>query len=173
MTRSIRSSSHPQRASGFSSILIIAAVLVAAFGYRTASAQPAAEEAPRPAEIIIHTDTGDHVFTVEWALTPEQRQLGLMFRQTMADDAGMVFDFFVEQPVSFWMRNTLLPLDMIFIRADGTVRSIAANTTPLSLTGVPSGGPVRYVLEVNAGTVERLSIDLGDRVDLGEILLDR
>lgn len=132
-------------------------------------AQPIPPPSPageRPAAITVHTATGDHVFTVEWALTPAERQRGLMYRPEMAADHGMVFDFFVEAPVSFWMANTLIPLDMIFIREDGTVFSIAEHTTPLSLAAVPSGGPVRYVLEVNAGTADRIGLLPGDRIDL-------
>ncbi|MGD9740647.1 MAG: DUF192 domain-containing protein [Bauldia sp.] len=148
---------------------ILAAVLIAPIGagvLAQPTPAPAAAAEERPAEITIHTVGGDHVFTVEWALTPTERQRGLMYRPEMAADHGMVFDFFVEAPVSFWMANTLIPLDMIFIREDGTVFSIAKNTTPLSLDGVPSGGPVRYVLEVNGGTADLIGLQPGDRIDL-------
>ncbi len=147
--------------------LILAALAGLALAPASAQAPaPAAPRVERPETITIHTDTGDHVFTVEWAVTDAERSRGLMFRTEMAPDHGMVFDFFREAPVSFWMRNTLIPLDMIFIRADGTVLSIAQNTTPLSEAGVPSNGAVRYVLEVIGGTSARLSIDPGDRIDL-------
>jgi uncharacterized membrane protein (UPF0127 family) len=117
--------------------------------------------------ITVHTDTGDHLFTVEWAIAPEERTCGLMFREEMAADHGMVFDFEEDRPgISFWMRNTLIPLDMVFIRASGEVLNIAENTTPLSLAGVPAAGPVRYVLELNGGTAARIGLEPGDQVDL-------
>ena len=81
-----------------------------------------------------------------------------------APDAGMLFDFKESREVSFWMRNTFIPLDMIFIRADGTIRRIAANTEPLSERSEPSGGPARYVLEVIGGTARKLGIEPGDKV---------
>jgi uncharacterized membrane protein (UPF0127 family) len=149
--------------------LVLALAAVGGLAAGQAVAQPAVPLVPlveRPETITIHTDTGDHVFTVEWAVTDAERSRGLMFRTEMAPDHGMVFDFFREAPVSFWMRNTLISLDMIFIRADGTVLSIAQNTTPLSDAAVPSNGAVRYVLEVIGGTAARLSIDPGDRIDL-------
>ena len=116
--------------------------------------------------IILHTGAGDHTFTTEWAIETPQRSCGLMFREEMAPDHGMVFDFLNERGVSFWMRNTLISLDMIFIEADGTVLNIAEGTTPLSLEGVPSDGPVRYVFEVIAGTAERIGLEPGDSIDL-------
>src|SRR5690606_26454592 len=85
-----------------------------------------------PDEIVAHTSTGKHRFTVEWAVTPDERARGLMFRETMAGDHGMVFDFGSEQPLSFWMKNTPLSLDMVFIHEDGTVYRIAAGTEPYS-----------------------------------------
>ncbi|MCW5717314.1 MAG: DUF192 domain-containing protein [Bauldia sp.] len=161
----------PGRLPGLYRVRSLALALVALAGLATtqALAQLTAPMVPlveRPETIVIHTDTGDHVFTVEWAVTDAERARGLMFRTEMAPDHGMVFDFFREGPVSFWMRNTLISLDMIFIRSDGTVLSIAQNTTPLSDTAVPSNGAVRYVLEVIGGTAARLSIDPGDKIDL-------
>jgi uncharacterized membrane protein (UPF0127 family) len=82
----------------------------------------------------------------------------------MADDAGMLFDFGRDERASFWMRNTYIPLDMLFIKADGTIESIAERTTPLSERSVPSKGPVRYVLEINGGLSDRLGIEAGDKV---------
>lgn len=110
------------------------------------------------------TATGRHVFTVEVVDTDETRARGLMFRTQMAPDAGMLFDFRTEQPVWFWMKNTYLPLDMIFVRADGTIRAIAADATPLSEATVASGGPVRFVLELNAGTAARIGLKAGDKL---------
>jgi uncharacterized membrane protein (UPF0127 family) len=87
-----------------------------------------------------------------------------MFRRHMPEGQGMLFDFQREQPTSFWMKNTYIPLDMIFIRGDGRILRIAENTVPLSEALVTSGGPVRAVLEVNAGTARKLGIAPGDRV---------
>ena len=87
-----------------------------------------------------------------------------MHRRSLPEGTGMLFDFHREQDVSFWMQNTYIPLDMIFIRADGRIHRIAENTVPLSLEQVPSRGPVRGVLEVIAGTSRKLGIAPGDRV---------
>jgi hypothetical protein len=110
------------------------------------------------------TAKGEHVFQVEVADTNETRAKGLMFRTEMPKDVGMLFDFKSEQPVYFWMKNTYLPLDMIFIRANGTVARVEANTVPLSERTVPSGSPVRYVLELNAGRAGEIGLKPGDRV---------
>jgi uncharacterized protein len=108
--------------------------------------------------------SGVHVFTVEVAVTEEERARGLMFRKELPEGRGMLFDFHREQEVGFWMKDTPLSLDIIFIRADGTIRRVAANTTPFSLDTIPSGGPVRAVLEVVAGTAKKLGIEPGDKV---------
>jgi uncharacterized membrane protein (UPF0127 family) len=115
-------------------------------------------------ELVISTRGGDQAFQVEIADDPRERTLGLMYRREMADGEGMLFDFGSEQPASFWMRNTYISLDMLFIRADGTIESIAERTTPLSETSIPSKGPVRYVLEINGGLSDALGIEPGDRV---------
>jgi uncharacterized protein len=116
----------------------------------------------QPLEIV--SKTGVHTFAVEMALTPEEQAKGLMFRRELPEGQGMLFDFQREQPAIFWMKNTYVSLDMIFIRADGRILRIAENTVPLSETLVPSGGPVRAVLEVVAGTAAKLGIAAGDRV---------
>jgi uncharacterized protein len=121
---------------------------------------PAAELQP----LEIATKSGVQVFAVEMATTPEEQAKGLMFRRSLPEGQGMLFDFHQEQPASFWMKNTYIPLDMIFIRADGRILRIAENTVPLSEALVTSGGPVRAVLEVNAGTARKLGIAAGDRV---------
>lgn len=113
---------------------------------------------------IVITESGNHSFTVELAETADQRARGLMFRREMAADAGMLFDFKKSGPVQFWMKNTPLSLDMVFIRENGIVANVAENTKPLSTKIVPSGGPVRYVLEVIAGTSARIGLKPGDRV---------
>lgn len=114
--------------------------------------------------VEIVTRSGVHVFDVEMALTPEQRSTGLMHRKELAPGRGMLFDFEGEGPISMWMKNTYVSLDMIFIRADGRIARIAQNTTPLSEMVIPSGAPVKAVLEVVAGTAKRLGIAPGDRV---------
>ena len=112
----------------------------------------------------IASKTGVHIFSVEIADTEAQREKGLMFRKKLPEGQGMLFDFHNEQDVSFWMQNTYIPLDMIFIRGDGTILRIAENTEPLSTRLVPSGGPVLAVLEVIGGTAHKLGIAAGDRV---------
>jgi uncharacterized membrane protein (UPF0127 family) len=120
----------------------------------------AAETTP----LTIDTAGGARRFTVELATTPAQMELGLMYRQSLPADAGMLFVYPSEQTVAFWMKNTLIPLDMLFIGADGHIRRIAARTIPLSTTPISSVDPVRAVLEINGGTAERLGIKPGDVV---------
>lgn len=107
---------------------------------------------------------GAHHFNVEIASTPEQWTYGLMFRRSLPPDAGMLFVYDSDHEIQMWMKNTLIPLDMIFIKADGTILRIAERTVPQDLTTIPSGGPARGVLEVNGGTASRLGIKAGDRV---------
>ena len=102
--------------------------------------------------------------SVELALTEEQRQKGLMFRTSLAADHGMLFDFARTEPIYMWMKNTYIPLDMIFIDAVGTITHIVRNTTPLSQSIIGSGGPVRYVLEMATGSADRLDLQIGDRL---------
>jgi uncharacterized membrane protein (UPF0127 family) len=121
----------------------------------------------RPAglqSLEIASKTGVHVFAVEMAENDAERAKGLMFRKELPEGRGMLFDFQREQEVSFWMENTYIPLDMIFIRGDGRILRIVENTEPLSTRIIPSGGPVRAVLEVIAGTARKLGIAPGDRV---------
>jgi uncharacterized membrane protein (UPF0127 family) len=116
----------------------------------------------QPLEIV--TKTGVHVFSVEMATTEEEKQTGLMWRKELADGKGMLFDFSPEQQISMWMKNTYIPLDMIFIRADGRILRIAENTEPLSTKIISSGGIAKGVLEVIAGTAQKYGIQPGDRV---------
>jgi uncharacterized membrane protein (UPF0127 family) len=115
-------------------------------------------------ELEVVTEGGRHEFTVELATTPAQMAQGLMYRRALAPDAGMLFDYGTTQPVSFWMRNTYIPLDMIFISDTGRVAAIHERAVPLSEQPIPSPVPVRAVLEVNGGTAARLGIKPGDRV---------
>lgn len=138
-----------------------------------AAAQAPAAQVPAPVEapeartepLAIATRDGRRSFAVEVMRNDAERSRGLMFRRTMARDHGMLFDFEQPQAVSMWMKNTYLPLDMVFIRSDGTIARVAADTEPLSTQIVPSGEPVLAVLELNAGTAARLGIRAGDRVD--------
>jgi uncharacterized protein len=109
--------------------------------------------------------SGRHAFQVEVARNDADRAQGLMFRRNLAPDRGMLFDFVRVQPISMWMQNTYIPLDMIFIRADGTIARVAENAEPLSTRTIPSGEPVLAVLEVPGGTAARLGIKPGDRVE--------
>jgi uncharacterized protein len=134
-----------------------AAVLVA-----VCTAVPAFAAGETTLEIV--TKSGVRPFTVELATNDAERERGLMFRKELPEGRGMLFDFKEERPVSFWMHNTYIPLDMVFIRGDGRILSIAENTKPLSDALIPSGGPVRAVLEVIGGTARKLGIAPGDRV---------
>lgn len=117
------------------------------------------------AEVLdIVTSRGPQHFSVELATTEAERELGLMYRQNLAADAGMLFIYPGEQEVAFWMKNTLIPLDMLFIGADGRIRRIEERAIPLNETPISSIYPVKAVLEVNGGTVERLGIHAGDMV---------
>jgi uncharacterized membrane protein (UPF0127 family) len=107
---------------------------------------------------------GRHTFNVELAMTPEQMAQGLMYRRQLAADAGMLFIYPAPEPTAFWMKNTLIPLDMLFIAPDGHILNIAERTIPQTETPVPSAGPVKAVLELNGGTAQRLGIKPGDRV---------
>jgi uncharacterized protein len=112
----------------------------------------------------IASKSGVHVFSVELAVTDDERARGLMFRKQLPEGQGMLFDFKREQEVSMWMENTYIPLDMIFIRRDGRILRIAENTQPLSRAIISSGGPVLAVLEVIGGTAKKFGIAPGDRV---------
>jgi uncharacterized membrane protein (UPF0127 family) len=139
--------------------------MVAAFVFSAFLALSAGfSEAAEKSVVEIVTKTGVHSFSVEVVDNDADRAKGLMHRRSLPEGTGMLFDFHREQDVSFWMQNTYIPLDMIFIRADGRIHRIAENTVPLSLEQVPSRGPVRGVLEVIAGTSRKLGIAPGDRV---------
>jgi uncharacterized membrane protein (UPF0127 family) len=138
--------------------MFAACLLVGAIGM-TANARAAEVQ---PLEIV--TKSGVHVFSVEVARTDEERATGLMYRKELAEGRGMLFDFTPEQHVSMWMKNTYIPLDMIFIRSDGRILRIAENTEPLSEKIVSSGGLARAVLEVAGGTARKYGIAPGDRV---------
>jgi uncharacterized protein len=139
------------------------AALIVATGAVLLMLYPAARAAEQQT-LEIASKTGVHVFSVELAVTEEERAHGLMFRRSVPEFYGMLFDFKRDQPVSMWMKNTYVSLDMIFIQGDGRIRHIAENTETESEKIIPSGGPVRAVLEVAAGTAKKLGIEPGDRV---------
>jgi hypothetical protein len=131
-----------------------------------AMAQAEARSAAAQTEpLTITTQGGARRFSVEVMRDDAGRSRGLMFRRHMPADHGMLFDFERSEPVTMWMKNTYLPLDMVFIRQDGTVARVAADTEPLSTAIIPSNGPVLAVLELNAGTAARLGIKPGDHVE--------
>ena len=113
----------------------------------------------------LHTAKGDFGFRLEIAETDQQRAQGLMYRTTLAADAGMLFDYHGEQEVAFWMQNTFIPLDMIFIGADGIVKTIHVNARPHDTTPIPSGVPVRFVLEIAGGRSVEIGLKPGDRFE--------
>ena len=118
-------------------------------------------------EVAVVTQGGRFVISVEIASTDDERSMGLQNRQKLDAGAGMLFDFKVQKPVSMWMKNTPIPLDMVFAAENGRIVNIAHATTPYSLSVISSKGPVRWVLELNAGTSIRLGISPGDRLEFG------
>ncbi len=135
-------------------------LMLAAVGLTVSGAARAAEL--QTLEIV--TRSGVQVFAVEVATTEEEKRTGLMYRKELPDGRGMLFDFSPEQEISMWMKNTFIPLDMIFIRADGRILRIAENTVPQSTAIIPSRGRAKGVLEVIAGTAKKYGIAPGDRV---------
>lgn len=116
--------------------------------------------------VTLHTTSGDAVVSVELALTREAQARGLMYRTELAENSGMLFVFDDEADRSFWMSNTPISLDILYIRSDASIVSIAARTTPYSEKSIPSRGPARYVLEVPGGWAERHGVKAGDRLTL-------
>jgi hypothetical protein len=147
-----------------------AALMLAACGSQPATNSPAAAEAPGTAQsgldlvqLSINSGTRTHRFTVEVARTEAQQGQGLMNRRSLAPDAGMIFPFDPPRPASFWMRNTLIPLDLIFIRPDGTIARIATGV-PLSEEELVVAESLTAVLEIPGGRAAQLGIRIGDRV---------
>lgn len=148
----------------------IAAALLAAIAVGCASAPVAARHASahsrvhvEPLEVVTGQGKVSR-FKVEFVDSDPARQRGLMYRKSLAPDAGMLFDFKTSQEVSFWMKNTLIPLDLLFIDARGRIINIHRNATPLDETPIPSEGPIRGVLEIAGGRAQELGISPGDRV---------
>lgn len=146
----------------FTRLAAYMAALLIALVIQAAPPSARADEALQRLEIV--SANGQHVFQVELARTPDQRSKGLMFRRYMPKDRGMIFDFGQPEVATMWMENTYLPLDMLFIRGDGTVARIETNTEPLSRRVISAGEPVLGVLELNAGICDELGIKAGDKV---------
>jgi len=152
---------------------VLAALAIALYALSGPPAQAAGSSQGPAAALVtpvdatplrIVTAVATHAFKVEVRDTPEGREVGLMHRRSMPEDHGMLFDFEREAPVAMWMKNTLIPLDMVFIRADGSIARVARQTEPMSTRIIASDEPVRYVLELNAGVTDNLGIRSGDRV---------
>jgi len=140
------------------------AVLAAAAVFALAGAARAQLATFPKGKLVIETAKGKFPFDIELALSPPQMVQGLMFRRALAADAGMLFDYGSPQPITMWMKNTLIPLDMIFIANDGKVVDFHERAVPMSLDTIETKVPARAVLEVNAGTVARLGVQVGDTV---------
>lgn len=152
----------------FGAALLIAAATVAGAllwaGQHRATTEPQSNATGRMERLDIVTSTGTHTLNVEIAETPEEQALGLMFRTELAENRGMLFTHRTPRELTMWMRNTYIPLDMVFIRADGTVHRIEERTEPFSERIVASQGPAAAVLEIAGGEAERLGIKAGDTV---------
>ena len=139
-------------------LVIVFSILAGIFAATSGSAEMRRET------LDIVTSKGTHTFSIEIADTPEEKAKGLMFRRTLPADAGMLFPYLPAQEATMWMRNTYISLDMVFIRADGVVHRIERGTEPFSERTVTSQGPVTAVLELIAGTAERIGLMAGDKV---------
>jgi uncharacterized membrane protein (UPF0127 family) len=137
--------------------------LILACALLLSAAAALAADLPRDV-VMVETSSSQYRFEVEVADDPTERAEGLMFRESLADNAGMLFLYQETRPVEFWMKNTPLSLDIVFVREDGTIARIAESTTPMSQDLIPSGEPVRAVLEVKAGTMRQLGVTAGDRI---------
>lgn len=147
-------------------MIFLGAALLALAGGLARADDPTGPQPKLPTEqLTITSDDGkQHVFTVEVAATEQQQDTGLMFRTSVPADTGMLFPWPQPQISEMWMKNTIEPLDMVFIGADGTVKAIAENTVPYSLRVISSGVPVLATLELQAGITAALDINVGDKV---------
>ena len=142
----------------------VAIAFAAAFAFAVAATLVKAALADPLEDLTISTRTGDHPFSVEIAATPEARERGLMDRRFMPMDRGMLFEFERDGSVAFWMKNTYIPLDMVFIARNGRVTRVVDRAEPLSETPIPSGGPCAAVLELNGGVAAQIGLKTGDTV---------
>ena len=146
----------------FAYLVFVAALLGGSFAV---SAQEEPMRVPVDAQALkIQTASGEKSFGLEIADTDQKRSAGLMYRKDFPADRAMIFVFGEERPVMMWMANTPLPLDMLFVRNDGSIARVAENTMPFSKDIVASGEPVAFVIEVNAGIAAKLGIKAGDTV---------
>jgi len=147
--------------------LLVTLLALAPLSVRAQQINPTGPQPELPKEklVIVTRDGVRHDFNVEMAIKSDQQTVGLMFRPSVPADGGMLFDWGAPRESQMWMRNTISSLDMVFINADGTIRSIAENTVPESLAIIDSRGPVRATLELAAGTAARLNIRVGDKVE--------
>lgn len=136
-------------------------VLVIALAFASATAE--SKTLPTE-ELVLKTGGGEHKFTVEIADSPSEQAIGLMFRTSMPADRGMLFIYDKQQPVAMWMKNTYISLDMVFITEKGVVHHVVRNTVPQSLKTIESNGKVLAVLELIAGTADRIGLKPGDKV---------
>lgn len=157
---------HTRRAAPAAALLLLGALTAGAVAYGGWDGPSLATKASALAEdrVDIVTSTGVHAFSIEVARTPEQQALGLMFRTELGERKGMLFPHDTPRESSMWMRNTYIPLDMVFILADGTVHRIEKRTEPFSERIISSNGPVAAVLEIAGGTADKLDLKPGDKV---------
>jgi uncharacterized membrane protein (UPF0127 family) len=148
---------HARRAAQMAALLF---VVCAALGLAGCEDQSRADRG----ELTLRTASGSHIISIEIAETPEQKALGLMYRTSVPELTGMLFPYDTPQEITMWMRNTYVSLDMVFIKADGVVHRIEAHTEPLSERIIPSQGAVTAVLELVAGSAQKLQLKPGDRV---------
>ena len=143
-------------------LFLVGAAVPSSFAAQTTSQQSMAFDSE---PLTIASTSGEtHKFTVELALTPPQLEYGLMYRDRMPADHGMLFDFGTSRPVMMWMKNTRLSLDMLFLDKTGVVTHIQENAVPYSEAIIDSNGPVAYVIELNGGIVKKLGLAVGDKV---------
>ena len=162
----MNSGSNSNRAALWAALLCFAGLCVLGWSYRSRTA-PAGTVALNV--LTIDTKAGPKTFKIEVARTNEQQATGLMFRTKLAEDEGMLFPHDEPREVTMWMRNTYIPLDMVFIRTDGVVHRIEANTEPMSERVIASNGPVGSVLEIAGGMAAKLGISPGDHVRHSQI----
>jgi len=144
--------------------LVLGLMIFSNAAYALGDAEPAPGSLPIEKLTITNPDGSTHELYVEVAKTPQQQEDGLMYRTHLDADKGMLFVFPGPNQISFWMKNTLVPLDMVFIRADGRVANVHAGAKPLDLTPVPSAGPVVAGLEIKAGQAQVLGLQKGSLI---------
>lgn len=144
--------------------LISRAVLAALLGFGVGFDIGVPAQALEKQPLTFISSTGRHKITVEVADEEGERNTGLMFRQSLGDDEGMIFLYTHEEDISMWMKNTYISLDMIFVRSNGTISRIETGTEPFSENIISSGGKVLAVIEMKAGSAKRLGLKLGDKV---------